>query len=663
MEKFSKKTLLNYVNGAGLFGAAADSQTVKFAYTENIAKVGTAADGTITFYADKTNKTGIIAVGGDIVSSKILNVTSAAVNNGKDGENLITVTYFDAAAKEAKTTTFEVVDAAAAKAYFEDYFTSSNTIAITNGTADVKVDGQTILIDSVNKYLKTGLNIAYIAEEGTTGATIALRDNSNTVLSSIAVSDIVGDGVLKDSIYHQDTNILELRFGNGKVYNPNDPTTYTKVEVNLQKLIDINDVFIGNDSSVYLKATLDASTVTLDTKMQDPSTASANATGLADAWKVKQYVDSKSSDLSVEITSRNAYIDASVGTGDDNKHIYIEAETADLTYVAGSIATGSDSSLTGTANKLVDNADAATKVGQFVNARIAEEVAKLDASIDSAAGTTFISAGVKEVDGKITEVVVHENIGSITGTAENLTGTAGLIDGADAATAVKTYVDGQINALDASVDSDDTTYTKVGVKQVDGKITDVVVSQTKSTITASASALSATEGIADGQEFATGVKTYVDGRLDASIQALDASITAETTGHDISIYLEEVDGVVTTVGVEHTAATVTYTAAQGETPADLTGSGSFVMGSDIAAIKNYIDAVSGALDSSVTDTDNFVTVKTTQENGALSAQDVTVVTADISAGPGAIDVERDGLVTGATLENAIEGALTWTVLS
>ena len=79
-------------------------------------------------------------------------------------------------------------------------------------------------------------------------------------------------------------------------------------------------------------------------------------------------------------------------------------------------------------------------------------------------------------------------------------------------------------------------------------------------------------------------------------------------------------------------------------------------------IESDIDAVASALDSSVTDTDKFVTVKTTEENGALSAQDVTVVIADISAGPGAIDVESDGLVTGTTLENAIENSLKWIVL-
>jgi hypothetical protein len=162
MENFSKKTLLNYVNGAGLFGGASSSQTVKFAYTENIAKVGTADAGTITFYADTTNKTGIIAVGSDVVSSKILNVTSAAKSGGKTGENTITVTFFNTTTKAPDTITFDVVNAAAAKAYFEDYFVSSESIAITDGTADVIVDGETILIDSTDG-LKSGLKLVYVA--------------------------------------------------------------------------------------------------------------------------------------------------------------------------------------------------------------------------------------------------------------------------------------------------------------------------------------------------------------------------------------------------------------------------------------------------------------------------------------------------------------------
>lgn len=659
----SKKTLLSLINGGAVLGAPSANQTVKFQFATSIATAAASQTaGALTFAADSAGNAAIYAQG-TLVSSAIQKVVATAATGAKHGGKTVTVTYIGDAGS-IQTSTFDVID----EAGLEAYFANSKTIALdSNNIYEVKTDGKTVLVDATLG-LKTGLAIDYKAAASGTPAHIALIDASNNELSTVAVSDIIGNGILDHTEYDSATNTLKLFFKQA------DGTT-KEVDVDLSEMFDIDDWAVESGSEDFLHLAIDASTAEIGVKKadvtytpaagNDPADLTVDTTNgkildAADAIPaIKSYIDAVQGDNGIAVESKNEYIDASIDAN-NNKKINLEAQVANLTVTT---TAGNDSTISGTANKLVDGADAATKVGQFVNARIAEEVAKLDASIDSAAGTTFISAGVKEVDGKITEVVVHENIGSITGTAENLTGTAGLIDGANAATAVKTYVDGQINALDASIDSDDATYTKVGVKQVDGKITDVVVSQTKSTITASASALSATAGIADGQEFASGVKTYVDGRLDASIQALDASIKVDTTSHDISIYLEEIDGVVTTVGVEHTAATVTYTAAQGETPANLTGSGSFVMGSDIAAIKNYIDAVSGALDSSVTDTDNFVTVKTTQENGALSAQDVTVVTADISAGPGAIDVEADGLVTGTILENAVESALTWTILS
>ena len=612
MDIFSKKTLLSAINGGGIYGAATTAQTVKFAYTENIAKVGTAAEGTITFYADTTNKTGIIAVGGDVVSSKILNVTSTAVNNGKTGENTITVTFFNASTKAADTITFDVVNAAAAKAYFEDYFTNSNTIAITDGTADVKVDGQTILIDSVNKYLKTGLNIAYIGESGSTGATIALRDNSNTVLSSIEVSDIVGDGVLKDSIYHQDTNILELRFGNGKVYNPNDPTTYTKVEVNLQKLIDINDVFIGNDSSIYLNATLDGSTVTLDTKMQDPSTASANATGLADAWKVKQYVDSKSSDLGVTASGDN-YVDASVDAN-DNKHINVAATDKTKTAVAlaeSAIQGVSEGSSTENyvALTVAAGTDPSTVAISISDATLKTKIEEIDSSIDA------LQAKDEEIDASIDALQAKDE----------------EIDSSiDALQAKDEEIDASIDALQAKDEEIDSSITALKAKdqEIDSSI----------------------------DRLDTSVSA-----IETAIAAMDADLSDNALDGSIGISLVEADGKVTSIGVTATKSTVTFDNTPGAY--DLTGTAGIVTGDAIAAIKNYVDTKSGALDSSVTDTDNFVTVNTVQTDGALSAQNVTVVTADISAGPGAIDVTSDGLVTGTTLESAIEGALTWTVLS
>ena len=598
----SKKTLLSLINGGAVLGAAAGSQTVKFAYTENIAKVGTAAEGTITFYADTTNKTGIIAVGGDVVSSKILNVTSTAVNNGKTGENTITVTFFNATTKAADTITFDVVNAAAAKAYFEDYFTNSNTIGITNGTADVKVDGQTILIDSANKYLKSGLNIAYIAEAGTTGATIALRDNSNNVLSSIEVSDIVGDGVLKDSIYHQDTNILELRFGNGKVYDADDPTTYTKVEVNLQKLIDINDVFIGNDSSIYLNATLDASTVTLDTKMQDPSTASANATGLADAWKVKQYVDSKTTDLAVSASGDN-YVDASVDAN-DKKHINVAATDKTKAAVALAETALQGINKTATEKTYVDltvgtkTVDGSTQSLEIVETALVQKFADVDASIDA------LQAKDVEIDASI-----------------------------DALQAKDVEIDSSITALKAKDVEIDSSITALKAK-------DVEIDSSIDRLDASVSA------------------------IETAIAAMDADLSDNALDGSIGISLVEADGKVTSIGVTAQKSTVTFDNTPGAY--NLTGTAGIVTGDAIAAIKNYVDTKSGALDSSVNDVDDvhgFVGVYVEQQDGALDHDTVTVTYTDLSVGPGAVDVETDGIATGNDIKAAVEGALTWTVLS
>ena len=93
MEKFSKKTLLNYVNGAGLYGAApTGSSVVKFAWASTLAKIGTGGDGTITFYAD-ANNTGIIAVGDQIVSSKMFEdaIFGAYEQMQKSGDDMVKV--------------------------------------------------------------------------------------------------------------------------------------------------------------------------------------------------------------------------------------------------------------------------------------------------------------------------------------------------------------------------------------------------------------------------------------------------------------------------------------------------------------------------------------------------------------------------------------------
>lgn len=665
----SKKTLLSLINGGVTLGAApSGSSTVKFAYTENIAKVGTAPDGTVTFYADTTNNTGIIAVGDKIVSSKIFDVTSAAANSNKHGGKTITVTYFNASTKAAATTTFNVID----EAGLEAYFTGSKTIDISTGDIyEVKTDGKTILVDETNG-LKTGLKIAYIAESGSTGATIALEDADSTVLSSIDVADIVGDGVLKDSIYHQDTNVLELRFGNGKVYNPNDPTTYTKVEVNLQKLIDINDVFIGTDSSIYLDATLDASTVTLNTKMQDPSTASANATGLADAWKVKQYVDSKSQDLAVEAESRDTYLDASVLAA-NNKKVWVAAQVADLTVAKDGTA---DTTITGTAGKLVDAADAATKTTSYVNARIAEEIDKLGNTADSSA--EFVKVVVTTEDGDVSVVTVTEKVGSINGTTTALTGVSGLIDGAATAEAVTTYVEGKIAALDASLATADLNaasgiYTKTTLKEVDGVVTEITVAN-QIAVTSETDYVKGsvdpnfevtTNGLLTGTD-ASNLKKYIDDvaeKIKDEVSSIDSSKSDADGANFISIHEEQEDGEITVFTVDSSYGAYNYTA----------GTHTFGTATDglakvadtqtfVQTVVESLDLANDVADASASDASNFVKTTISETDGIVKNESVKVTYAAVTAAPGSITVNTNGIVKGDVLKNSIESALTWTVL-
>ena len=605
MEKFSKKTLLNYVNGAGLFGSADASQTVKFAYTENIAKVGTAAEGTITFYADTTNKTGIIAVGGDVVSSKILNVTSTAVNNGKTGENTITVTFFNATTKAADTITFDVVNAAAAKAYFEDYFESSQSIAITGGTADVIVDGATILIDE-NDGLKSGLKLVYVPASAASGddpavdAHIALSDNSNTELYTIPVASIVGNGVLDHSSYDKQKNELHLFFKTAQA------GVFNEVVIPVGEILDINDILIANDSSIYLSVTQDTSVVNLGVQLQDVSTADADHNGLASAKAIREYVDSKSTTLAVEAEGDN-YVDASVDTN-NNKKINVAATDKTKTAVA-----------------LAETAVQSVVEGASVEGYVALSIsAKSDASVITiTTDDSSLSAKLVEVDASI----------------DNLQAKDIEIDASiDALQAKDVEIDSSITALKAKDVEIDSSITALKAK-------DVEIDSSIDRLDTSVSA------------------------IETAIAGMDADLSVNTLDGSIGITLSETDGKVTAIGVTATKATVTFDNT-GDEPS-LTSTSGLLAGDAITPIKNYIDTIAeqgfDGLDSQIveSDTSSYVTVTTGIVDGKLldASSAVAVQYADLTVAPGAVTVNTHGIATGADVKSAVEGALTWTVLS
>ena len=84
--------------------------------------------------------------------------------------------------------------------------------------------------------------------------------------------------------------------------------------------------------------------------------------------------------------------------------------SADVQSLTVNKSAGADSTIAGVAKSLVDGAEVATKVAAFTNARISEEIAKLDATVGEAAVAAgkHVAVQVVETDGKITAVNVNE---------------------------------------------------------------------------------------------------------------------------------------------------------------------------------------------------------------------------------------------------------------
>lgn len=314
--------------------------------------------------------------------------------------------------------------------------TSENIGVDANGhpeyTIGLAVDGKTIL-KGENDALKSGLKLVYHEAnkegEGQQPAHIALTDNAGTELSVIPVSDIVGNGVLDSSAYDAATGILTLTFAQA------DGNTKA-VEVDLKAMLDINDMSIAEGSKDYLEVKLGtaegegATQAVFGAKTVKVSEASDTKTGLVDAKDVKDYVDSKATDLAVKAKGDD-YITAAVDAG-DNKQINVTADVQVLTATGGTKgvydAEGEPTTdpvagtLTGVAKSLVDGADVASKVKTYVDGAIAIEIARADAKVlaavkalDATVGSTTVENGkhvavqVVETDGKLTGLTVTED--------------------------------------------------------------------------------------------------------------------------------------------------------------------------------------------------------------------------------------------------------------
>ena len=320
----------------------------------------------------------------------------------------------------------------------------SITVTTTSSGTDiiVNVDGTTIVKDATSNALKGNYTLHKLSNDEVTalsdtnvkeayrlqtiGGTAAIGDvikiYKDSSLKSVALNDqsldftyILADGTESTVGVDVSKFLAETEFADGlQVVNhvvsvKRDSTSegFLTVGANgiklsgVQAAIDAVKVTTDNTNATYVNLAVDNATgrvLTLTNKIQAVATADATNQGLAEASEVKTYVDNAVQSKNVSAEGDN-YVSATAA----NNKVTVATDVQNLTFTQGSGST--DSTLSGTAQSLADGADIATKVSSFTNARIEEEIAKLDSSVAATAadGNQYsVLTGVTEADGKLT---------------------------------------------------------------------------------------------------------------------------------------------------------------------------------------------------------------------------------------------------------------------
>lgn len=502
-------------------------------------------------------------------------------------------------------------------------------------TIGVVVDGKTVTVGESG--IAATKTLEYVATSGKVASHIDLKNAAGEVESTIQVSDIIGNGVIDHTSYDKESNSLSLFFKQAD-------GTLKEEKVNMKELIDIDDIFIGDDSQNYLKVTNDASTATFGVKIKTMAetsyTPGSIVTGLVDSADVKKYIDSMSSDLGITAEGDD-YIDASVNAV-GNKHVNISVDVQDVSVVAGQAgaynAEGAQTSapvhgtLTGVDKSLVDGAQAATAIKSYVDGEVAIESARADAKIvaavkaldkaSSKVNGTNVHVDYKEEDGIVTIEGITEDYATVnrvktSSTAEtpaadasiavasgdegklvkasDLASVAGFA--ADKVTEEAHRVDKKIKEL--SVEAAGDSYVKAEVDGVNKKKINVSAQVADLTLTSDEGVDSTLAGeagkLVDASEAASKVSGFVNARIAEEVKKLHSDATS-ADGTNVTVKVSEVDGKLSAVNVTENYAEVAVTTVASGNASFTVKSGDenkLVKASDLKAAVDYIEDIYG----------------------------------------------------------------------
>lgn len=294
------------------------------------------------------------------------------------------------------------VDLTAAAVAATEIEGSSSTVAVAGTTVEdqIKSLGQTLKTVEGNaaKY-----KVVKLSDEEVAALSDANVKEAYKVVSYVG-ADVEGTQyttVGEPIKIYKDGNLKDAKLGTGK---------------DAQKLILTYTKSDGTDAEVKV----DFAAIAFNTEFK-------NGLQVAENGEVSVKIDATSEGFltvgadGVKLAGVQGAIDAAVAAknvtavGDDyitadasGNQVSVKADVQPLTVDKSGDA---DSTIAGVAKSLVDGAEVATKVAAFTNARIGEEIAKLDATVGEAAvaADKHVAVQVVETDGKITAVNVSED--------------------------------------------------------------------------------------------------------------------------------------------------------------------------------------------------------------------------------------------------------------
>ena len=578
-----------------------------------------------------------------LIDSESLKYMSVDLSGGENSQAV-----FKALIKKVSEATAEstgLADAADVKNFVEASIQSLDKVSTTATGQNIHVtyseEGGIVSIDSISEDYSTVTRVAHSEDEN---ASITVSEGSKLATGSdIEKVAAYTDDKVSEEASRVDSKIANLR--GSATGSDGDETSGPKITVKVDSQAgEVSGVTVTT-TDIASKATADA----LDEYIKGEKVVSGEGKVSGGIEKRVVALEEKNAsedfESSIDKKDSSEYVNVKVSQGKDGK---LDPENSSVSVVYASYNPTGEVVTDGVAkgslvkeiaedlvNKAVDNLD-------------------IDAALEASDVSGKISVSINQENGKIKDLTVSsDDIASAALLGEKTDDHTKDTAFGKIALEEKTRKEA-IEALDSEKEATGTNVT-VGVKEVDGIITEVTVSEEYSTVTRTAWGESVDPSlvVTNGEKIATGsdidkVARYSEDIVSKAVEGLDSEKTS-TDGVNVTVKVSEVDGKIDGVSVTENYATVTRTPKSEDVTEAITveDKSGLATGEDLEKVINY------TLD--VTDTAKEVLksyVDTKASDLEVTADGDTYVSATQSSSDNKKIEVRSNVVL---LENAVEG--------